>query len=401
MNKYATIIAVITAVLLIVGLFAYHFLEIYDRTMYKNPSPEARANEFLALEKWLDATGHPAGTAGYVYDYEELMDRDEDVFVIDALSFSWLADTFDTLKPWIESGKHLVIYYSYWTDTIHDEDFPGFAEKMGVAIISPAAKDKGPGEKEDDAGTDIPGNGGAEAENVEGTERSLLPDFDFSLKFRIPENRKDILWEGKNRENANLVYIPAGKGSVTFTGVPYFMHNPNLKQKEENTLLSWYLTGGNDKDKRGIVFIRESRQKMNTFFADLLDEGNIFPLLISVLLLVAVCFWGFIPRFGKTVADEESPGKPIRERFLAEALFLKKYHSLNMYIDLYGKTIEQRFRKNYGEHISGRELFCSRIAEITRLDVQTVSSALYPRGRVTSRHFKRCMKIIEIILERL
>ncbi len=407
MNRYLTIICIIGAVLLGVGIFAYNFLEIYDKEVYKHPSAEARSNDFLALQRWLSETGHPVHTWEYGYP-EDILESEDSVVVLDALSFYWEEDTFDILGPWIEAGNHLVIYYDYWQDDYSDKDFYSFIEQFGVTMITPGTSEKPPNSPE--AETPVPE---APKETIDKTDSfvqisdeqpsekdpDLHPTMDRSIEFTLQKNRRNIRTAGNDNETINLVQIPLGEGTVTFTGRPYFMRNINLK-KTGNRMLSWQLTGAGDIEKQGILFIRETEFK-NTFFQDLVNAGNIFPLLISIFILTVVCFWGFIPRFGKIIADEETPGKPIRERFLAEALFLKKFRSLNVYLDNYEKTIQQRFRKNYGEYIHDKNAFCSRLAEIVKLDAIVIENALYPKGLITSRSFTNHMKTIEIIMERL
>ncbi len=428
MNRYVSIICIIAAIIAAVGVFAYNFFEIYETEVYDSPSAEVRANDFLALERWLIKNGHPVtiwphtlpGNVPQIteniiapdalsFTWEEnTFDAltpgiEEHIVVLDALSFIWEEDTFDVLAPWIEKGNHLFVYYNFRQDAFRDKDFYSFVNHFDVKMITP--------DNEDDFSSETETNDNNSLENAEpqnqtsneagtssGDSENRI-DMDQIIWFKIDNNRNDILMAGIDNETINLVCIPYGKGSVTFTGRPYFMRNINLR-KNANRMLTWNLTGAKDEDKQGILFVRETEFE-NTFFQDLFHEGNIFPLLISVFVLIIVCFWGFIPRFGKIIADEESPGKPIRERFLAEAVFLKKFHSLKSYIDVYEKTIQQRFRKNYGEYIDDKKIFCLRLAEITKLDAAIIEQSLYPKRFVTSGTFLKCMNTIETIMERL
>ncbi|MDR1900000.1 MAG: hypothetical protein LBQ55_08340, partial [Treponema sp.] len=59
MGRYVTIFIVVVSALLLVGILAYTQLEIYPETEFVPYSRRARANEYLALERWLTGTGHP------------------------------------------------------------------------------------------------------------------------------------------------------------------------------------------------------------------------------------------------------------------------------------------------------------------------------------------------------
>lgn len=404
MNRYVSVICIILAVLAALGFLAYNFLEIYDRDVYRFPSSEVRSNDFLALQRWIAENGNPVRTSSFT-EAENILHIAEDVVVMDSSSFSWQEDTFNVLLPWIEKGKHLFVYHDYWQNVFYDEDFIYFVNHFDVKIITPRDEEAIPNtssnESNNDAGeneTDLSDQTSNDPEMIS-EDKNDFPALDQTIRFVIKKNRNDILFAGADEDMINLVHIPVGKGSVTFTGLPYFMQNYNLRSNE-NRLLTWNLTGLQDKDKQGILFIQENEFK-NTFFQDLINEGNIFPLIISIFVLILVCFWGFIPRFGKVISDEESPGKSIRERFLGEAVFLKKFHSLSVYVDVYRRTIQQRFRKNYGEYIDDKKKFIDQLSEIVKLDEKIIEQALYPKGIITSRSFAKCMKTIEIILERL
>jgi hypothetical protein len=395
MNRYVSIICIVLAVCTVLGIIAYNVFEIYDMEVYDSPSEEARSNDYLALERWLIRSEHPVNTLQFA-EAENILQIDEDVIIMDSSSFNWTENTFDILSSWIEEGKHLFVYHDYWQSTFHDEEFYSFVKSFDVQMITPL----------DDIDDDVSSHETETSnQNIDDEEEKVLEDkkdflaIDQTIQFTIENNRSDILSVGVDEDMINLVQVPLGKGSVTFSGIPFFMQNNNLRNNK-NRMLAWNVSGAKDKDNQGILFIQNVEFK-NTFFQDLLNEGNIFPLLISIFILIVICFWGFIPRFGKLILDDEDSGKPIRERFLAEGIFLKKFHSLNLYIDVYEKTIQQRFRKNYNEYIDDKNIFCSRLAEIVKLDKELIEQSLYPKRKITSRSFAKCMKTIEIILERL
>jgi hypothetical protein len=72
-----------------------------------------------------------------------------------------------------------------------------------------------------------------------------------------------------------------------------------------------------------------------------------------------------------------------------------------VYINVYEEAIQQRLRKNYGEYIHDKKDFCIRLSEIVKLDADIIEQSLYPKKIYTSRSFTKCMKTIEIIMERL
>jgi hypothetical protein len=137
-----------------------------------------------------------------------------------------------------------------------------------------------------------------------------------------------------------LVTVPVGAGQVTVTGRPWFMYSHNLDE-EQNARLSWELMGAAGGD---VLFIRELVEVAPSFWGRIVERGSLLPLIVSLLLLLTVGFWMLIPVFGVLRENAPQPGKPIRERFLAEGCFLRKYGALATYYKVYIREIQRGAR---------------------------------------------------------
>jgi hypothetical protein len=114
--------------------------------------------------------------------------------------------------------------------------------------------------------------------------------------------------------------------------------------RELNARLAWELTGGGDRENRGLLFVR-GRRIVRGLWGNLVERGNLLCLVLPFLALTAIGFWMLIPAFGRVRKDAEPPGKPLRERFLAEARFLKKYRGLDLYVGIYIHELRSRLRR--------------------------------------------------------
>ena len=89
-----------------------------------------------------------------------------------------------------------------------------------------------------------------------------------------------------------------------------------------------------------------------------MEKGNLFPVVISAIILIVMGFWMVIPVFGLVSVEKQRTSKPIRERFTAEIRFLKKYRALDHYLDVYGReqnlsnVCEKKKTYNYRELIN-------------------------------------------------
>jgi len=88
-----------------------------------------------------------------------------------------------------------------------------------------------------------------------------------------------------------------------------------------------------------------------------MERGNLLPVGISALLLIILGFWMAIPVFGLVTIEKQKSSRPIRDRFIAEIRFLKKYRALDHYLNVYEreKNPEEKTEKkeyNYRELIN-------------------------------------------------
>jgi hypothetical protein len=190
--------------------------------------------------------------------------------------------------------------------------------------------------------------------------------------------------------------LPLGEGSLTVTGAPCFRWSHELEE-EANARLSWELTGERDAANRGVLFIRPSEGE-----ADLLDEfsrrGRMASMVISILVLTALGFWMVIPGFGVIKEDGDDAARSARERFLAEARFLKKYRALGGYLDWYIREIRARLRRREGGFEDGDMI--PRLRKICGGDLP-LEELLHHREKIGYTDFVKHLKTVETILERL
>lgn len=323
------IIAVL--VLIVLAVLAYTNLEIRPRVFLRPPSREVLANDFFALEKWLVQTGHPVRFAGRGNSVR-IAEAPEKAVFVQARAFDW-ENAEEALKDWIGQGGFLVV--SLEPPLPEDEHLEAFLGSFGVAaeIVDEFVVD-----------TDEADNDSEDSVYEEGPVPELVPDFDPALRFSVLEEAGAsavVMEDGE--QIIRLVRISRGAGALTFMGRPQFMQNDYLK-REVNARLAWDLTGARTgEDNPGLLFIRGRRQA-KSLFGKVADRGNFLPLGLSLLILIVVGFWMVIPSFGLLFQEKEMTCRPIRERFLAEIRFLKKYRALETYLEVYIREIKRTLR---------------------------------------------------------
>jgi hypothetical protein len=360
-DRLIPFIAVVLALALL-AVIAYANLEVYPTTIHQGPSRQYRANNLLMLEKWLGRTGHPVRTIGQGNAARILGAREKIVLILKPEFFDW-DGAAERLEPWMEAGGWLLISVnSLWNNGY--QSFAQFLlEKYGIDV-------------KDSIETIIPEKSGDDDR----------PDFSplafFELTEAAVEQAFTMSEELRGKEFIRLVQIPRGAGGLIITGPLLFMWNDYLDRKA-NARLAWELTGARaGTDHPGVLFIQE-REPVKSLFGKLADRGSLLPLGVSLVLLIIVGFWMVIPVFGLVFEEKTSPGRPIRDRFLAETRFLKRYGGLRIYLEVYIHEIRRKLR--------GRD---------ASSELEAIEKSLQKKS-LSSREIVRSLGILETMMERL
>jgi hypothetical protein len=204
-----------------------------------------------------------------------------------------------------------------------------------------------------------------------------------------------------------LVQIRRGKGKITVTGGCWFMNNYNIKETP-NARLAWDLlagaSGAHGGDP-GVFFIRDFRnpQTGTSLFGRLFERGNFFAPLFSALVLIVAGFWTAFSVFGVVREDASRPGKPLRERFRAEAAFLKRFGALESYLDAYRAEIKRKLLRKEG--LKDEDEIVLRAAALSKEaggddSIEAVRRA-FSASRVRPGDFRKTVILLKSILERL
>ena len=285
------------------------FFEISPVTKYSPPSREARVNEYLALDRWLTGMGIPVRveTSGDIFMVSQA--KEKNIF-IQASLFDWTDEAVSYLTSWVEKGGTLLLVLDYpvWW---RDEEPIVLLDKFGIRA------------------------------------EEILPRSHNAIEDRNGVTRSE--------------QVKRGKGKIVALADSDFMRSANLDD-ESNIRLAWALFASEpDNAESGWLFIR-GKAKVRGLLGTIFQQGNFAVLFVAVLVLLVICFWAVIPGFGLVKWDSEKSSRPLRERFLAEGLFLKRYGALDFYSQAYVREIKRQLAMREG--IIGDEESMKRALEI-------------------------------------
>ncbi|MDR1901981.1 MAG: DUF4350 domain-containing protein [Treponema sp.] len=429
MRRRLLIFIISISVIALLVLIASTQLEIYPRTKYLPPSREAEENVYFALDKWLEQTGRPVRVRNWGNIYT-ITESGEKTAFVQASLFVWYEEDWTELLEWVEAGGVLIISLDdHWYEEDTDAGYSEFLAMLGIW------RDRS------DPYENVPG--------ITDEELKPQPYFDREAAFIVDEF--GILEAGRenaaggadgaeadgraargiqvmtgNDEKIRLVNAAWAQGRITVIGKPLFMRSWNL-ELPENVNLTWNLFKNDlfapEKTERtgtmpvetnenaGVLFIRGDKPA-ESLFGKLFERGDFTYLIISGLILIAIGLWMVLPRFGFPLPENETPLKPIRERFLAEAGFLKKYHALDMYRSSYIQEIKRRLFRREGfiqdedippriVKVCGDRPGTAGAGNSAVLDIERVKEALTMNKRYRGKEFAGDIITLKTILERL
>ncbi|MDR0526558.1 MAG: hypothetical protein LBG79_01860 [Spirochaetaceae bacterium] len=275
------------------------FFSLFEiRKTKKNTMPKeaAKRNLYLALEHWLEAEGHHVNyfEFGSAADIEK---SEIKTILIWSSSFNW--NEYAVLRRHIEEGANIIIFI----DDEGNEELKNFLSEFNIEyrLFVPFYE---------------------EEDEYSEPEDDLNADLDTDVFFKTDTGQ------------SFLITVPHGKGTLTVSGIPFFMQWSNmLKDMENNAALGWNLSGALDTEKKGVLIFRNKRasaafsreDERGAFWERFFEYPYGTALCFCAFIVILTGFWMNFAPFGKLKREIESTGNSIEERFRAEARFFKKY----------------------------------------------------------------------------
>lgn len=377
----------ILAILTTLALAAWNLFETEPVAKQMPPSREARRNPYLALDRWLlesNISVHAKSSC----DLTTISRSAEKNIFIQASLFEWSDEAVYHFINWVKEGGHLFLVLDY--TAIPHNSYLSIEENWSY-------KDNEPFFLLEEFGISAETGGGSNGRYHDSASPVFGKDVFFNVFEDFVYDTPPILvkdWTDLNR----LVQIKHGKGKITVSGEPRFLFS-NFIGSAPNTRLAWAIFSGEDNaGQNGWLFIRGAA-KTHGLLGSLWQEGNFPVLIISILVLLVICFWAVLPMFGLVGKDNERPLKTLRERFLAEGRFLKHYGALTLYSNTYVKEIKRRLARKEG--IIDNDKMESRILEIGGNNSKNALLKAIRGERFSYQEFPGMITIFKTILERI
>jgi hypothetical protein len=380
--------------MLVVGLgslYLLRHLERYDETVDQGPSPEVRANPYLAAESFLRQRSIPVRLSDTPANLPDQSQRPQTLMLLDSRE-NMTPGQIEKLLRWVRAGgRLLVVAEQLWDEKkgrsgdllldrlkihqllsteLHEQERLENAERFKpvIPMLTPSPK----------------------ASTVRWPELTRLyvenDDSPAYMSFDTSFHLEDPLDQAQSWANSaaatHMLQMVYGEGLITVTTDADLWKNRAIA-RYDNAWLLWYLTQGSD-----VTMIIQTRH--DTLFSLLLRH---FPIALTTLTLLAgLTLWRTGTRLGPLQIPANRARRQLTEHLRASADFLRRRSGQQVLLRGLQLDILRRARQRHpGFENLGVADQWQVLSRLTRQTTSAISDALRPRlvQRMSNADFTR------------
>ena len=387
---------VLLIVLVWLGLQALARLQPYEETIKHGPSPEARANDYLAAELFLRQQKIAAKRAEGLEVLRDLPPAGHTLMLL-APRRNMTPRQAEQVLDWTARGGHLVFVAEELWDEEEERSGDLLLDALGVQQFSTyeldeeddqeaAAEDEEAAEPESDA--DATAAQDTEEDRypeltkiyLENEEAPAYVEFDTEYHLFDAENRA-YAWANSG-DATHMLQLEHGKGLVTVLTDAWLWQNDRIGD-HDNAWLLWYLT----QDSAVTLIYNAQRDDL---FSLLLKH---YPAALAALaLLIGLLLWHVGLRHGPLQGQPAPARRQLEEHLRAGADFLLRRAGQQHLLANLQRDIQRRARHRHPgfERLPVAEQW-QVLGRLTRLPTAAISQAMrpLPAQRLSAADFTR------------
>jgi hypothetical protein len=369
----------ITLLLALVGAWLFKHLEPYEETVDRGPSPEARANPYLAAEYFLRQRSIPVKVADTFSNLPDPLRQRQSLVLLDSRE-NMTPRQVDELLNWTSAGGHLLFVAEQLWDSRRGRSGDLLLDKVGIRqYLSKDLKKQESQEETVRSGLPIP-----LAAPATQTPRMLWPELtrlylenesapaymSFNPAYHL-EDPDDNAHSWANSAGAtHLLQMNHGDGLITVLSDADLWKTRAIT-RYDNAWLLWYLT----QDSAVTLVVQTEHDNLFTLLV------RHFPSLLAVLALwLALALWHFGQREGPLQLPASKARRQLIEHVRACADFLSRRSGQQALLASLQQDILRRARQR---HPGFEQLVVAEqwqvLARLTRQTTSAIGDALRPR----------------------
>lgn len=352
MNRRTAILLGVLAVLLMaLGGYLASRAEPYEDVIKHGPSPEARANRFLAAELFLRQQGRP-------------VQRTEGLEVLDALpsqgqSLLLLADRghmtlrqAERLLAWTERGGHLLIVAERLWDQEKGASGDLLLDRLGIQQFdSSQLQDEPQAQAQQPSRSTRGRKPSARSDAAVAASSERYPEltklylenedapayFAFDTRFHLYDSENRAHAWANSAKATHMLQLYHGDGLITVLTDPWLWQNAHIADYD-NAWLLWYLT----QDTSVTLLHRAEGDDLFTLLLRYFPEA-----LCALALLLALLLWHQGQRQEPLVPSAQPARRQLQEHLRGSADFLLRHAGQHSLLQALQEDIRRRARRRH------------------------------------------------------
>lgn len=388
-------IGLLVLLVLILGLLGNYLLqraESYEEVVTHGPSPEARANPYLAAEQFLRKQGIEVARADNLTGLDSLPSRGHTLLLL-ANRSNLTPRQNERLLEWTARGGHLLFVAERMWDEEQGKSGDGLLDKLNVQQYPVEKLDEEEAEQTSDEAADEQEPASEDGEEQPKDpypyltklylENEQAPAYvDFNTDFHLYDaNNLAHVWANSG-EATHLLQIYHGDGLISIVSDAWVWQNENLGNYD-NAWLLWYLS----QDSAVTLVYNADRDSLLTLL-----QRHFAPALLALGLLIVLVLWHVGQRRGPLLQPQPVSRRQLQEHLRAAADFLLRQGGQQRLLSNLQQDILRRTRRRHPgfERLAVADQW-QILGRLSRQPSTIISQAMRPLGekRLSASDFTR------------
>jgi hypothetical protein len=375
LNRRSGTIAIALIAVLVAALSVYLYLKAtpYQAEIDHGPSPEARANPYLAAELFLRKQGLSVDHANGL-DILPSLDPHRHSLLLLGDRYNMTPRQIDQVMNWTRAGGRLLfVAESLWDETLgHSNDL--LLDR--VQLRQSLSKDL----KEPPPNVDEDPNPQVTRLYLEDEDAPAYADFD--TRFHLEDPKKLAQARANSARATHLMQLDHGLGSIIVVTDADLWKTPAIN-RYDNAWLLWYLTA----DTRVTLIFNTDHDSLPSLLLRYFPQA-----LVALFALIGLGFWHFGVREGPLLEPPSKARRQLQEHLRASADFLLRRTGQAGLLHTLQQDILRRVRRRHPgfEQLDVDEQW-RVLARLSGQPAPAISLAMSPRPkqRLSSVEFSR------------
>ncbi|WP_341303650.1 DUF4350 domain-containing protein [Pseudomonas sp. TMP25] len=378
----------------LIGIYLLSMLTPYEETIAHGPTPEARANPYLAAEQFLRKQGLNVQRADGLAVLKDLPSAGQTLLLLGDRN-RMTPKQAERLLAWAAKGGHLLFVAERLWDEQDGKSGDLLLDSLGIQQYESETLDKDasaapdkhasaeqPTEPELDAPAADEGSAYPELTQLYLENEDAPAYFNFDTDFHLydAENRAHA-WANSDAAT-HLLQLYHGDGLISVVSDSWIWQNQGIGEYD-NAWLLWYMT----QDSNVTLLFRADRDDL---LSQLLEH---FPhALVALALLLVFGLWHLGMRQGPLLLPASRHRRQLQEHLRGSADFLLRHNGQHSLLQGLQQDIQRRARHRHPgfERLAVAEQW-QILSRLTRQPTSVISQAMRPspKQRLAAADFTR------------